>query len=192
MGLRIDPKPALSGVLLAACCLLGTGCRPPPPAAEGPVAPPWFRDVTEECGLHFVHEAGPTPSPYPLPPGGAGGEGRVRGDYFMPQIMGSGGALFDFDNDGRLDIYLLQNGGPNSRSTNRLYHQEADGRFKDVSAGSGLDVAGYGMGVAIGDVNNDGWPDVLVTEYARVRLFLNNGNGTFTEVTKEAGLESVL
>ena len=116
----------------------------------------------------------------------------MRGDYFMPQIMGSGAALFDFDNDGRLDIYLLQNGGPNSRSTNRLYHQEADGRFKDVSAGSGLDVAGYGMGVAIGDVNNDGWPDVLVTEYGRLRLFLNNGNGTFTDVTKEAGLDSVL
>jgi hypothetical protein len=116
----------------------------------------------------------------------------VRGDYFMPQIMGSGAALLDFDNDGRLDLYFLQNGGPNSRSTNRLYHQEADGRFKDVSAGSGLDVAGYGMGVAVGDVNNDGFPDVLVTEYSGLRLFLNNGNGTFTDITKEAGLESVL
>jgi hypothetical protein len=106
--------------------------------------------------------------------------------------MGSGAALFDYDNDGRLDLYLLQNGGPASRSTNRLYHQEADGSFKDVSAGSGLDVAGYGMGVAIGDVNNDGWPDVLITEYGGLRLFLNNGNGTFTDVTREAGLQSVL
>jgi hypothetical protein len=110
----------------------------------------------------------------------------------MPQLLGSGAALFDFDNDGRLDIYLIQNGGLNSRSTNRLFHQGSDGRFTDVSAGSGLDIAGYGMGVAIGDVNNDGWPDVLVTEYGGLHLFLNNGNGTFTDVTKEAGLESVL
>src|ERR1700737_1281980 len=101
MGLRIDPKQALSGVLLPACCLLGVGCRPPP-APEEPSAPPLFRDVTEECGLRFVHDAGPT------------------GDYFMPQIMGSGAALFDFDNDGRLDILLLNNGGPEGRP-NRLY-----------------------------------------------------------------------
>jgi hypothetical protein len=170
------PFPCGAGALLlaAACCWLGPGCRPPPPAAEGPSAPPWFRDVTEECGLDFVHDAGPT------------------GDYFMPQVMGSGAALLDYDNDGRLDVYLLQNGGPGSRSTNQLFHQGADGRFTDVSAGSGLDVAGYGMGVAVGDVNNDGWPDVLVTEYGRLRLFLNNGNGTFRDATKEAGLESVL
>jgi hypothetical protein len=108
----------------------------------------------------------------------------------MPQSVGSGAALFDLDNDGRLDIYLIQNGGPESKSTNRLFRQLPDGRFQDVSAGSGLDVAGYGMGVAVGDVNNDGWPDVLVTEYGRVRLFINNGNGTFTDVTKEAGLDN--
>src|SRR5262249_59002548 len=66
------------------------------------------------------------------------------------------------------------------------------GRFKDVSAGSGLDIAGYNMGVAIGDVNNDGRPDVLVTGYRGVRLFLNNGDGTFTDATREAGLDSPL
>ena len=133
---------------------------------------PWFVDITEQSGLNFVHDAGPL------------------GKYFMPESLGSGAALFDFDNDGRLDIYLVQNGGPNSRSTNRLYHQGPDGRFTDVSAGSGLDVAGYGMGLAIGDVNNDGRPDVLLTEYGRIRLFLNNGNGTFTDITKEAGLDN--
>jgi hypothetical protein len=108
----------------------------------------------------------------------------------MPQALGSGAALFDYDNDGRLDIYLLQNSGPDSSSTNRLFHQLPNGVFKDVSAGSGLDIAGYNMGVAVGDVNNDGFPDVLVTQYGGVKLFLNNGNGTFTDVTKEAGLSN--
>ena len=142
------------------------------PSSRRPSSAPWFADITEQVGLNFVHDAGPL------------------GKYFMPESVGSGAALFDFDNDGRLDIYLLQNGGPHSASKNRLFHQEADGRFTDVSAGSGLDVAGYGMGVAVGDVNNDGWPDVLVTEYGRIRLFLNNGNGTFTDVTKQAGLDN--
>jgi hypothetical protein len=107
----------------------------------------------------------------------------------MPQAIGSGVALFDFNQDGLLDIYLLQNGGPKG-ATNKLYQQLPGGKFKDVSAGSGLDIAGYNMGVAIGDVNNDGWPDVLVTQYGALRLFLNNGNGTFTDVTEEAGLKN--
>ena len=138
-------------------------------ATPGPAA--WFADVTERSGLHFVHDAGPPAT------------------YFMPQMLASGGALFDFDNDGRLDVYLVQNGGPQSRATNRLFHQEANGTFRDVSAGSHLDVAGWGMGAAVGDVNNDGWPDVLVTEFGRIRLFLNNRNGTFTDVSMQAGVE---
>jgi hypothetical protein len=142
-----------------------------PEASSGPE---WFEDVTERMGLHFHHNPGPV------------------GDYFMPQQVGSGAALFDFNKDGRLDIYLLQNGGPNSQSHNQLYKQEAGGRFRDVSAGSGLDIAGHNMGVAVGDVNDDGWPDVLVTQYGGVKLFINNGNGTFTETSKQAGLESSL
>jgi hypothetical protein len=121
-----------------------------------------------------VHDPGPT------------------GRYFFPQIQGSGAALFDFDNDGRLDVLLLQCAGPASASTYRLFHQGLDGRFTDVSKGSGLDVAGYGQGVAIGDVNNDGFPDVLITEYGRTRLFLNRGNGTFTDVSAEAGIDNRL
>jgi hypothetical protein len=137
---------------------------------------PWFQDITEQAGLHFIHDAGP-----------------INGKYFLPQIIGSGAALFDFDNDGRLDILLLQNGGPSSPSTNRLFRQGRDGRFIDVSAGSGLDFAGYNMGVAIGDVNNDGWPDVFITQFGGVKLFLNNGDGrTFTDVTKEGGLDNIL
>src|SRR5438128_532952 len=111
---------------------------------------PWFVDVTDEVGLDFVHDAGPV------------------GDYFMPQQVGSGAAFFDFDQDGRLDIYLLQNGGPKSSSTNRLFRQLPSGKFQDVSKGSGLDIAGHNMGVAIGDFDNDGWPDVLVTQYPGV------------------------
>jgi hypothetical protein len=131
----------------------------------------WFADVTDEVGLDFVHDAGPLDN------------------YLMPQIMGSGAALFDFNNDGLLDIYLLQNGGPKG-ARNRLYQQLPNGRFKDVSAGSGLDIPGYNMGVAIGDVNNDGLPDVLVTQYGGVKLFLNNGNGTFRDATAESGLKN--
>jgi hypothetical protein len=167
------PRSALA--LLIPLSLLA-GCTRPATEAE-PATPPWFEDVTDKLSLHFVHDAG--------------GQ-RFEGRYFLPQIMGSGAALFDYDGDGRLDIYLVQNGGPESSSRNRLFHQERDGTFRDVSAGSGLDVAGHGMGVAVGDVNNDGLPDVYVSGYGGGRLFLNNGNGTFTDVTRQAGLDDPL
>ena len=155
-------------------CLLA-GCGKGSDGGERRVSDPapgqqWFEEITEGAALNFVHHTGT--------------------NYFMPDQMGSGGALFDYDGDGRLDIYLLQNSGSGSQWINRLWHQEADGRFKDVSAGSGLDVAGYGMGVAIGDVNNDGQPDVLLTEYGGVRLFLNAGDGRFIDITQAAGLDN--
>src|SRR5262249_40146674 len=138
-----------------AAVLLGLGaaiaaCRypssPEPPATPGdePDGPPWFEDVTDKLGLDFTHDPGPD------------------GTYFMPQCMGSGCALCDLDGDGRPDIVLLQNAGAQSKSTNKLFRQKPDGTFEDVSAGSGLDFAGYNLGVAIGDVNNDGRPDVLI------------------------------
>jgi hypothetical protein len=143
------------------------------PAPEVPAEAPWFQDVTDVAGLDFVHDAGPV----------------AARNYFMPQALGSGAALFDMDGDGRLDLYLLNNGGPRGRP-NRLYRQLPNGTFKDVSKGSGLDFAGYCMGVAVGDVNNDGRPDVLVTLYDGVRLFLNEGGGKFRDVTREAGLDN--
>jgi hypothetical protein len=153
------------------------GCDQPAVTTAGPAGaqePAWFEDVTDKLGLTFTHDCGP-----------------VTPDYFMPQIAGSGCAFLDFDGDGRLDIYLIHNGGPRG-AKNQLFHQEPDGTFRDVSAGSGLDVAGYGMGVAVGDVNNDGRPDVVLTEYGATRLFLNEGGGHFREVTREAGLDNAL
>src|SRR5262245_52922918 len=162
--------------LLLVCTLMTLGCGTPTPGTpDQDGGPPWFEDITDAVGLHFNHDAGP-------PPGDI---------YYLPQIMGSGAALFDFDNDGRLDIYLIHNGGPEG-ACNQLFHQLPDGRFLDVSAGSGLDVAGYGMGVAVGDVNNDGLPDVLLTEYGGVRLFLNLGGGKFRDATKDGGLDNPL
>ncbi len=169
------PRSSVRYMALALAAALLAGCGPAaPPPGDGLTftGPGWFEDVTNKVGLDFVHDAGPT-----------------DGSYFMPQIVGSGAALFDFNNDGLLDILLLQNGGPNSSSKNKLYQQLPGGIFKDVSAGSGLDFTGYNMGVAVGDVNNDGLPDVLITQVGGVRLFLNQGNGKFKDVTKEAGLD---
>jgi hypothetical protein len=174
VGWRLVPACALA-VAAAAVPLFLSCQRPTPPTpltVELPAVPPWFEDMTDEAGLDFVHDAGP-----------------VDDKYFMPQIIGSGAALFDFNNDGLLDILLLTNGGPNGARC-RLYQQTPDHRFKDVSAGSGLDIAGYNMGVAVGDVNNDGLPDVVITQYGGIRLFLNDGDGTFADVTEAASLKN--
>lgn len=165
-----------AGIVIASTAMTGlVGCqRSETISSSGAevAGPSWFHDVTASSGIDFVHDSGAT------------------GSYFMPESIGSGGALLDFDNDGRLDLYLVHCVPPGSQSRNRLYHQQADGRFRDVSAGSGLDVSGYGMGVAVGDVSNDGLPDVLLTEYGAARLFVNRGGGKFQDVTKEAGIEN--
>jgi hypothetical protein len=173
------------GLLVAALLFgvaLSSGCRRADTERDGGASqqsdearePPWFADVTAAVGLDFVHDPGP-----------------IDGSYFMPQSVGSGAALFDMDNSGRLAIYLVNNGGPKG-ARNRLFRQKRDGKFEDVSSGSGLDVAGYGMGVAIGDVNNDGLPDVYLTSFGGDRLFLNQGKGRFKEVTKQAGIDNPL
>ena len=117
------------------------------------------------------------------------------------ETMGPGVAVFDYDNDGRLDIFLV-NGAPLSDPTpkgtvpqktgpqywNRLYHQKSDGTFEDVTERAGLQGSGYGMGVAVGDYDNDGYEDLYVTAYGGNKLYRNNGDGTFTDVTLKAGV----
>jgi enediyne biosynthesis protein E4 len=142
-----------------------------------------FTDVTTALGVSFQHVASHTAK------------------HYLPETMGSGVALFDYDNDGRLDIFLV-NGAPISDPTpkgaipqktgpkdwNRLYHQKADGTFEDVTERAGLQGVGYGMGVAVGDYDNDGYEDLYVTAYGGNKLYHNNGDGTFTDVTEKAGV----
>ena len=120
---------------------------------------------------------------------------------YLLETMGPGVALFDYDNDGRLDLFVV-NGAPLADPTpkgtipqkagpkywNRLFHQKSDGTFEDVTEKAGLQGAGYGMGVAVGDYDNDGYEDLYVTAYGGNKLYHNNGDGTFTDVTDKAGV----
>ena len=167
-------------VAAAVVSLALAGCKPGAPPAGGtgaapvPAGPAWFEDVTDTVGLTFTHDPGPT------------------GDYFMPQSMVAGCAMFDADGDDRTDLFLLQSAGPKTGKGNRLFLQTADGKFRDASAGSGLDFDGYNVGVAVGDVDNDGRPDVLVTHYLGARLLRNEGGGKFRDVTEAAGVSNPL
>ncbi len=142
-----------------------------------------FVDITAASGVRFQHIATHTSKKY------------------LIETMGSGVALFDYDNDGRLDIFLV-NGAPLTDPTpkgtipqkagpkywNRLFHQKSDGTFEDVTEKAGLQGVGYGMGVAVGDYDNDGYEDLFVTAYGGNKLYHNNGDGTFSDVTEQAGV----
>ena len=159
------------------------GSPPPAHSAASSVIPARFVDITEKQGVHFLHQAPHTSRKY------------------LIETMGSGVALFDCDNDGRLDLFLV-NGAPYSDPTpkgfipqktgpeywNRMFHQKPDGTFEDVTEKAGLQGVGYGMGVAVADYDNDGFEDVFVTGYGGNRLYHNNGNCTFSDVTEKAGV----
>ena len=114
------------------------------------------------------------------------------GGKFLPETMGAGCAFLDYDGDGWQDIILINGmdwpGHKRERSTLRLYRNNRNGTFTDVTRAAGLDVELYGMGVAVGDFNNDGFPDLLVTCVGQNRLFRNTGKGTFVDITRTSGL----
>ena len=158
-----------SVVGLAAC-----GGNDPEPTPE-PAAPgeAWFEEAGAARGLTFVHRSG------------------HQGRYLYPEILCGGGALFDKENDGDLDAYLVQAGGVltprEERPGNQLFENDGKGRFADVSAGSGADDRGYGMGVASGDFDSDGDTDLYATNLGQDALLANDGRGRFTDVTAAAG-----
>ena len=159
------------------------GAKSKEAAPQPPSAPTGgFTDITAASRVSFVGKASHTSKKY------------------LIETMGSGVALFDFDNDGLLDIFFV-NGAPFADPTprgtipqktgpeywNRLFHQKKDGTFDDVTEKAGLKGLGYGMGVAVADYDNDGFADLYVTALGGNRLYHNNGNGTFTDVTEESG-----
>ncbi len=114
-------------------------------------------------------------------------------DYYLPETTGAGCAFLDYDNDDWMDIYLVNSGrcdfyDPKPPLRNALYRNNRDGTFSDVTEKAGVPGGGYGMGVAVGDFNADGFPDLYVTQYGRSILYRNNGDGTFTDVTEKAGV----
>ena len=144
---------------------------------------PLFIEAAAETGLLFTHINGAT------------------GQFYLPEVMGSGVALFDYDNDGDLDVFLVQGGalvpnGETGPATSRLFRNDltiaAGGKrtlhFTDVTDAAHAGVRSYGMGVAVGDYDNDGFLDLFVTGFGSTTLLHNNGNGTFTDVTKQAGV----
>lgn len=143
--------------------------------AVGAPAQPVFTDVTRRAGIQFVHNNG------------------AAGKKWLPETLGSGCAFFDADGDGWPDILLINSRSWRPRpvkSLHRLYRNNRDGTFTDITAGSGLDVEMYGMGVAAADYDNDGRQDVYITALEGDRLFHNEGNGKFRDVTKAAGIHN--
>jgi enediyne biosynthesis protein E4 len=177
-------------LFITMCLALSLPAQMLPPASPSPSMPApaskptpgSFVDITQSSHVVFNAQASHTSRKY------------------LIETMGSGAALFDYDNDGRLDIFLV-NGAPLSDPTplgaipqktgpkywNRLFHQKPDGTFEDVTEKAGLQGIGYDMGVAVGDYDNDGYDDLYVTGYGGNHLYHNNGDGTFTDVTKQSG-----
>lgn len=154
----------------------GTGARrllPSAWSAGAPLAP--FEDVTSASGITWKHVAG------------------LSAEMYMPETAGAGCAFLDYDNDGWMDLYLVNSGkcdffDPKPPLRNALYHNNRDGTFTDVTEKAGVTGNAYGMGVAVGDYDGDGFPDLYVTQYPNSVLYHNNRDGTFSDVTAKAGV----
>jgi len=179
---RTPPWHSISCFLLALFVAGGQSIAPSRQAPEETTSAS-FVDISKRAGINFRYRASHTSKKY------------------LPETMGAGVALFDYDNDGRLDIFFVNGaplGDPTPKGTvpeksgspysNRLYHQKPDGTFEDVTEKAGLEGSGYGMGVAVGDYDNDGYDDLYVTGYGGNKLYHNNGEGTFSDVTEKAGI----
>ena len=150
-------------VLITAISVLFLTLVPLPALSIEP--PIHFTDVTDSAGIHFKHADG------------------AAGEYHLPETLGAGGAFLDYDNDGDLDLYLV-----NSAAPSMLYRNNGDGTFADTTAIAGVsNEKSYGHGVACGDYDNDGYVDIYVTNFGANRLYHNNGDGTFTDVTPKSG-----
>jgi len=189
-GLRVLRTLTLATLAAATACGGGSGSPASGDAAKTPAANAatsapsveWFTDVAQASGIDFTHVNGAT------------------GKFYYPEILPPGVALFDYDNDGDLDVYLVQ-GHPlddakaNPELRGRLYRNDlttnADGthalHFTDVTAQSGINAVAFGFGVATGDIDNDGFVDLYLTNFGGCQLYRNNGNGTFTDITASSG-----
>jgi len=143
-------------------------------ALPDPIYP--FEEISPAAsGISWVHTNGKSP------------------ERFLPETTGAGCAFFDYDNDGWMDIYLVNSGkcdffDPNPPLRNALYRNNRDGTFTDVTEKARVRAGGFGQGVAVGDYDGDGFPDLYVTQYGRSILYHNNGDGTFTDVTEKSGV----
>src|SRR5215469_8945680 len=169
--LRALASTGLSSIILPAFFLQSDSRQTP-----GASVLPAFEEIPlSRSGITWAHVAG------------------FSRNMYEPETMGSGCAFLDYDNDGWMDIYLVNSGqcdffNPQPPLRNALYRNNRDGTFTDVTESAGVGGGGYGMGVAVGDYNGDGWPDLYVTQYGKSILYRNNGDGTFTDVTEKAGL----
>jgi enediyne biosynthesis protein E4 len=174
----------LGCVALVLFVALACGPNPDSRATAPAAASDWFADRANELGVDFIHFNG------------------MSGELYYPEIMGPGVGLLDYDNDGDLDIYVVQGQmlgdgktlqdatfPPQGRLRDRLFRNDLSGthRFTDVTEQSGIDVHTYGMGVAVGDIDNDGFPDIYRTGVNGAVMLRNNGNGTFSDVTARSG-----
>jgi len=182
--MRVSCTAVVAVSVAAAAC--GSNSRVADDAAAAARTPEWFTERAADAGINFTHFNG------------------MSGAYYFPEVMPPGVGLLDYDNDGDLDLYLVQGQAlgtgaplrpPPGPLTGRLLRNDLqvspDGnrvlRFTDVTSASAITASGYGMGVAAGDIDNDGWTDLYVTYFGRNQLWRNNGNGTFTDVSARSG-----